>query len=242
MRRRTYEIIEKAEKGDRISAIYDFAMIFFIVLSLIPLAFKNTTPIWYATDKICVIVFIVDYILRWITADYKYDNHAVSSFVKYPFSMMAIIDLVSILPSLTMVNSGFKVLRLLRMLRAMRVLRVFKTVRYSNNFRILNNVMRESKNSLMAVCILAVGYILASALVIFNVEPYSFNNFFEAVYWATVSLTTVGYGDIYPISTVGRVITMISSVFGIAIVALPAGIITAGYVKAIEKEDALNEK
>ena len=242
MRKRIYEIIEKAEKGDRVSAVYDFAMIIFIVLSLIPLAFKNTTPFWFATDKVCVVVFIIDYILRWLTADYKYEKRTVSSFVKYPFSMMAIIDLLSILPSLTLVNSGFKVLRLLRMLRAMRVLRIFKTVRYSNNFRVLNNVMRASKNSLMAVCILAVGYILASALVIFNVEPYSFNNFFEAVYWATVSLTTVGYGDIYPISTVGRIITMISSVFGIAIVALPAGIITAGYVKEIERQDILDQE
>ncbi len=184
MRKRIFEIIEKAENGDRVSAVYDFAMIFFIVLSLIPLAFKSTTALWIATDTLCVIVFIIDYILRWLTADYKYDDRSVSSFVKYPFSMMAIIDLLSILPSLTLVNNGFKVLRLLRMLRAMRVLRIFKTVRYSNNFRVLNNVMRASKNSLMAVCILAVGYILASALVIFNVEPDSFNNFFEAVYWA----------------------------------------------------------
>ena len=72
-----------------------------------------------------------------------------------------------------------------------------------------------------------------SALVIFNVEPQTFDNFFEAIYWATVSLTTVGYGDIYPTSDIGRIITMISSVFGIAIVALPAGIITAGYMDEI---------
>lgn len=237
MRKRIYEIIEKAENGDRVSAIYDFSMIFFIVLSLIPLAFKETNTLWFVTDKVCVVIFIIDYILRWMTADYKFDDRSKESFIKYPFSMMAIIDLVSILPSLTVVNSGFKVLRLLRMLRAMRVLRIFKTVRYSKNFKVLNNVMRTSKNSLIAVCILAAGYILASALVIFNVEPDSFNNFFEAIYWATVSLTTVGYGDIYPISTVGRIITMISSVFGIAIVALPAGIITAGYVKEIEKSE-----
>ena len=78
---------------------------------------------------------------------------------------------------------------------------------------------------------------LVAALVIFNVEPDSFNTFFDAVYWATVSLTTVGYGDIYPVSTMGRIITMLSSVFGIAIVALPAGIITAGYMTEIQKEN-----
>ena len=78
-------------------------------------------------------------------------------------------------------------------------------------------------------------YTLISALVIYNLEPESFENFFEAIYWATVSLTTVGYGDIYPVSTVGRVVAMISSVFGIAIVALPSGVITAGYLAEIEK-------
>ena len=82
----------------------------------------------------------------------------------------------------------------------------------------------------MAVCTLALGYIIVSALIVFNVEGDSFETFFEAIYWATVSLTTVGYGDIYPVTTAGRIITMISSIFGIAIVALPAGIITAGYM------------
>ncbi len=86
---------------------------------------------------------------------------------------------------------------------------------------------------MLAVCTFAVGYILVSALIIFNVEGDSFTNFFDAVYWATVSLTTVGYGDIYPVTTAGRIIAMISSLLGIAIVALPAGIITAGYMDVL---------
>ena len=123
-------------------------------------------------------------------------------------------------------------------MRALRVLRVFKAMRYSRTFAIIGDVLRSSKKSLIAVGTLAVGYILISALVIFNVEPESFKSFFEAVYWATVSLTTVGYGDIYPVSTLGRIITMASSIFGIAIVALPAGIITAGYMTEIRKAEA----
>ncbi len=75
------------------------------------------------------------------------------------------------------------------------------------------------------------------ALLIFNVEPNSFKTFFDAIYWATVSLTTVGYGDIYPVSDFGRLITMVSSMFGIAIIALPAGIITAGYMTEINAKD-----
>lgn len=100
------------------------------------------------------------------------------------------------------------------------------------------DVIREQKEPLMAVGTLAVAYILISALVIFNVEPDSFEDFFDAVYWATVSLTTVGYGDIYPVSDAGRIITMVSSVFGIAVVALPAGIITAGYMDKLNKDAA----
>jgi voltage-gated potassium channel len=116
------------------------------------------------------------------------------------------------------------------------VFRVFKTFRYSKNIKIITTVLHNSKESLIAVGTLAGAYILISALVIFNVEPESFETFFDAIYWATVSLTTVGYGDIYPVTTVGRVVTMLSSILGIAIIALPAGIITAGYMKEIENK------
>ena len=80
---------------------------------------------------------------------------------------------------------------------------------------------------------------MISALVVFNVEPDSFGNFFDAIYWATVSLTTVGYCDIYPLSGAGRVVTMLSSILGIAVVALPAGIITAGYMDKLQKKDTV---
>ena len=235
IRKRIFEIIEKSEGDDTISAVYDYFMILVIIASLVPLAFKADNTVFRIMDKVTVAIFIVDYILRWLTADHKYSKKGVLSFVRYPFSLMAIVDLVSILPSLTIINSGFKVLRVLRMIRAMRVLRVFKAMRYSKSFEIIGNVMRASRDSLIAVCALAGGYILVSALIIFNVEPDSFRSFFDAIYWATVSLTTVGYGDIYPVSTLGRIITMISSIFGIAIVALPAGIITAGYMTEINR-------
>ena len=232
-RKRIFEIIEKSNGEDRWSSIYDWMMIIVIIISLLPLAFKQETFFFLLVDKVTVSVFIVDYFLRWITADYKFGKGNAISFIRYPFSTMAIIDLISLLPSLTIVNKGFKVLRVLRMIRAMRVVRVFKAVRYSKSFEIIGNVLRRSKESLIAVGMLASGYILISALIIFNVEPDSFITFFDAIYWATVSLTTVGYGDIYPISTMGRIITMISSIFGIAIVALPAGIITAGYMEEL---------
>lgn len=237
-RKRVFEIIEKADSNDKWSAVYDYFMIAMIVLSLVPLAFKEENTLFKVLDKVTVGVFILDYILRWMTADYKFEKKTVWSFIKYPVYPMALVDLLSILPSLTIISSGFKVLRVLRMIRALRVIRVFKAMRYSKSLMIIGNVLRSSRDSLVAVGALAVGYILISALVIFNVEPESFDSFFEAIYWATVSLTTVGYGDIYPVSTMGRIITMVSSIFGIAVVALPAGIVTAGYMTELDKVHA----
>ncbi|MCD7843371.1 MAG: potassium channel family protein, partial [Clostridiales bacterium] len=88
-----------------------------------------------------------------------------------------------------------------------------------------------------AVGTLAVGYVLISALIVFNVEPDTFDTFFDAIYWATVSLTTVGYGDIYPVTVIGKIVAMMSSFIGIAIIALPSGIITAGYMSELSKQD-----
>ena len=235
MRRRVYEIIEVSQDGDRISSIYDIVMLVAIIVSIIPLAFKQPHLIFTYIDIITVILFIADYFFRWLTADYKL-NKGPKSYVIYPFYPMAIIDLLSILPGVSILSSGFKLLRLFRIFRTFRVFRIFKAFRYSKSIMIIIKVIRNSKDALLAVCTLAIGYILVSALVIFNVEADSFDSFFDAIYWATVSLTTVGYGDIYPVTTTGRVITMISSMFGIAIVALPAGIITAGYMEVLNEE------
>lgn len=241
MRKRIYEIIEAAQDDDRASAIYDSIILLCVIASLIPLAFKESTTLFDIIDKITVTVFIIDYILRWSTADYKFDDHSLKSFIKYPFTFMALVDLVSILPSITLMSDAFKIFRIFRMLkvmrvfRTMRVFRVFKAARYSKSIEIIGNVIRNSTDALMAVGTLAFLYVIISALIVFNIEPDTFNNFFEAIYWATVSLTTVGYGDIYPITNTGKFVAMVSSIFGIAIVALPSGIITAGYMEELAK-------
>ncbi len=235
MRKRIYEIIEISDNRTTLGNIYDIFMIVAIIASLFPLAFKSTCTAFEIIDYITVVIFIIDYILRLITADYKLPNKKGLAFLLYPFTPMAIIDLLSILPSLRLFNNGFKLLRLFRFARALRVLRALKFVRYSKNVLLIIEVFKRQKKVLLTVVSFAVAYILISALVVFNVEPTSFNTFFDAIYWATVSLTTVGYGDIYPVSTIGRIITMLSSIFGVAIIALPSGVITAGYL------DALNE-
>ena len=240
-RKKIFDMINQTDENNRLSEIYGFGMLIVILVSLIPLAFKEETLPLKIIEYVCVSIFVLDYILRLITADYKYEKKSVVSFIRYPFSPMAIFDIISILPSLTALNKGFKVLRVLRMGRLMRVFRIFRAFRHSKNIRIIQNVFLRSKKSLIAVGSLAVGYILISALIAFNVEPDTFANFFEAVYWATISLTTVGYGDIYMVSAAGKVITMLSAFVGIAVVALPAGIITAGYMSEIGKTTDEND-
>lgn len=235
IRKRLFEVIEISSGDDLASSIYDYSMMVVIIASLVPLAFKQPVAAFTIVEKVTVVVFIVDYLMRLFTADLKLKKGWVSFFI-YPFTLMALIDLMCILPSFTALSSGFKVLKVLRLLRAFRVFRAAKMLRYSKSFLIISDVIKEQRSPLIAVCVLAFSYIIISALVVFNVEPNTFGDFFDAIYWATVSLTTVGYGDIYPVSTAGRIITMLSSLFGIAVIALPAGIITAGFM------DKLNEK
>ena len=239
MRKKIYNIIEVAAYSDREnrrqSAIYDSFMIIMIVLSLVPLAFKVETPLLRFVDGFTVFIFIIDYILRFITADYKMGRQDLSSFIRYPFTPMAIIDLLSIVPSIILAYQGWKVLRVVRLLRALRVLRMFKTIRYSKHLTIIFNVFRKQRVPLMTVLMVTVAYIVVTAMLAFQTEPGTFGSFYEAIYWAVVSMTTIGYGDIYLTTPLGHFITILSGIMGIVVVALPSGIITAGYMEEMEE-------
>ena len=235
LRKKIYQVVEVAENNDKLSSIYDVFMMITIVISLVPLMTKSQNTFLSVIAIVTVFIFIVDYLMRLLTADYKLNKRS-ASLLLYPFTPMAILDLLTILASVSVLNSGFKVLKLFRLLRTFRVLRVFKAFRYSKNVAIILDVFKKQKEALTVVGVLAVGYIFVTALIIFNVEPDTFPTFFDAIYWATISLTTVGYGDIYAVSNVGKVLTMVSSLLGIAIVALPAGIVTAGYMEAVGKQ------
>lgn len=241
LRQRIYEIIEVSEDNDKLSSIYDIIMMISIIISIIPLCTHENYYVFGIIDKVTVIIFIGDYILRILTADKKLRRGALSFFL-YPFTPMALVDLLSILPSLTVLAKGYRLLKIFRLLRTFKVFRVFKAFRYSKNINMLINVFRKQKDSLMVVGGFAIGYILISALVIFNAEPETFETMYDAIYWATISLTTVGYGDVYATTTIGKFITMISAVLGIAIVALPAGIIIAGYQDELEEIKTQKEK
>lgn len=236
MLKNLYEIIEPSDnESSKLSSVYDIIMLICIIASMIPLAVKSDNMILNIIDKGTVGVFIIDYILRLITAKQKLDK-GVKSYFLYPIQPMAIIDLLSILPSLIPLNTGFKVLRLFRIVRTFKVFRSFKIFRYSKNVSRLIKVLKKQSKSLIAVLSMAIFYVLFTALVMFNIEPNTFESFFDAVYWAAISLTSVGYGDITPVSDVGRLFTMLSAFVGVAIIALPSGIITAGYLDVLSKE------
>ena len=234
MRKKLFTVIDPDLEGNKLNYAYDFLMMATIVTSLVPLAFKETNSIFHWINIITVSIFIFDYLFRLSMADFLLKKSAASFFI-YPFTPMAVIDLLSILPSVSILGSGFRILKVFRLMRTLRVLHVFKFLRYSKSFDIISGVFKKQRKVLSAVATLACGYVMISALVVFNVEPESFDTFFDAVYWATISLTTVGYGDIYPVTTVGRIVTMFSSDFGIAIIALPSGVITAGYLSEVNK-------
>lgn len=237
-REKIYEIVETGNNSVA-SKIYDWAMLVFIVISLVPLAFREQNSCFEWFDKVSVSIFIIDYLLRWLTADYRLPNRPkLAAFLTYPFTAFAIIDLLSILPSVIVVN---KALKLFRITRLFKILRVFKFIRYSKNVQILFRVLRKERHILFTVFWIALFYIVITALIMFNVEESAlFEDFFDALYWATTTLTTVGYGDIYPATDLGRIISMISAILGVAVIALPSGVITASYLE--ELREAKKEK
>lgn len=229
-RKKIYEILEPGVKEDSLSRIYDIFMIAVIILCTIPLVARESKAVFDVFDAIAVTVFSIDYILRLITADYYFKDHRLRSFLRYPVSPLAIIDLLSILPFFTPLHSSFRALRLLRLLIALRVIGL---LRYFRSVQILKRVFQRQKDVLLAVFGLALAYILIIAIIMFQIEPDTFGNFLNAFYWATVSLTTIGFGDITAVSAAGRLFTILSAFVGIAVIALPTGVVTAGYLEEL---------
>lgn len=247
-RKAIYTIIERDDSGSNISKIYDYFMMSMVVISIIPLLFKEQTRLFIIFDQVSVVAFIIDYLLRWFTTDLKHPSRKpILAFIAYPFSLMAIIDMLSILPSIGVLNRGMKVFRIVRLLK---LARVFRFIRYSKRIEILIKVIKKERHVLLTVLGIAAFYIFATALIMFNVELNKatesgivvFDTFFDALYWATTTLTTVGYGDVYPVSDFGRAVSMFSSLFGVAIIALPSGVITASYLEELRKNKKDNHE
>lgn len=226
MRQEIYNIISKAEKGDKLSKAYNIFISLIAVLSIFPLGFRVVPNYMFIIENITVYILLFDYVLRWITCDYTLGKKP-SSFVKYPFTPIAAIELISILPSIGLLPAAFKILR---------PLRVVKILHYSKSLIIISNVFRKQRKILLSVLYVALAYIFISALLMFAIEPQSFKNYFESLYWATTAITTVGYGDVCPTTEAGRLISMVSSLVGIAIIALPSGIVTGGFIDEMQRK------
>lgn len=248
MRKRIFSVIEQSKNGDAISLAYDVIMLIAITVSIVPLMFVEDTSTFRIIEQVTVSLFILDYLLRWITADYRLEKGG-WSFILYPFTGWAILDLLSILPGFTILSKGFKIIRITRLLR---IIRLFKFIRYSDKIQVLGHVLRKEKGVLLTVLGISVFYIFLTALIMFNAEPHinpitgnvTFEDFFDALYWATVTLTTVGYGDMIPVTDIGRFVSMLSSLFGVAVIALPSGVITASYLEELRslKDESATEE
>ena len=233
-RKKIYEVLEPGSNEGSLSRLYDIFMIVVIILCTSPLVVRETNAMFDVFDAIAVTVFSIDYVLRLITADYYFKDHRLRSFLRYPVSPLAIIDLLSILPFITPLHNSFRALRLLRLIIALRVVAL---LRYSESVNILKRVFLRQKEALLAVFGFTLSYILITAIIMFQIEPDTFGYFLNALYWATVSLTTVGYGDITAVSAAGRIFTILSNFVGIAVIALPAGVVTAGYLEEMRIPD-----
>ena len=233
LKKRIYEIIETGHEGDIASIVYDIMIVISIIGGFTPLMIKQVNAYTKTLDLLIIFVFFVDYVLRVYTSDYKMGIKSYKAYIYYATTPMAIIDLLSIVPILSFVIPGNTVI--IDAFRLFKVMRILKVTRYSSTMVAVSNVIRRVKNELGAVLLFTLLYIYTSALVIFQVEPDSFDSFFDAIYWATISITTIGYGDISPTTSLGRFVTMLSALVGVAIIALPTGIITAAYMDEIKR-------
>lgn len=236
-KRRIYEVIEVSSIGDASSRAYDVLMTTTVIVGLVPLTLKTDNYYTYIIEIMTALILFVDYCARVYTADYKMGFKNIRAYIAYIFTPLAIFDLLSILPVIYLLFP----IPSLRLLKLIRIFRVLKLIRYSKTMIVIANVVRKVKTQLVAVLILITIYIFVSAMLIFQLEPNLFESFFDALYWATISITTIGYGDIYPTTDIGRFITMISALMGVAVIALPSGMITAAYMNEISKKKSKYE-
>lgn len=233
------DLVEPRKEGT-LSRIYDYVMILAIIMGTVPLLYREQIRLFWYFDVISGAIYLVDYILRWITCDFHSDKPKWKAFLLYPFTPMAILDLLSILPTFNLLSRAYKLTKAVRLLKILRFTRI---VYYIGPLEIFVSVIKKQWKLLMAVMLVAFFVILVTAIVIFQSEheidpvtgEYIFKNFYDAFYWAAVTLTTVGYGDFYPVSNLGKTLSIISSLFGIATIALPSSIITAGYMQELNR-------
>ena len=245
LKRKIFEIIQPDCGNSSMSRAFDLLITGLILVSVVAVfagTFElpaGTSRTFEMIEKIASVIFTIEYALRIFTADLlRPELSPWKSRVKYVVSPMAAIDLVAILPFwLPMILPGS--LLGMRALRLVRLLRIFKLNRYFDAMRAIGAVIVEKKRELVGSLFFVVLLMLVTSLLMYSVEhdaqPEAFRNAFSGLWWAVATVTTVGYGDIYPITPLGRLLGALIAFSGIAAVAVPTGIITAGLSNVMER-------
>ena len=215
-------------------------MLVAIAMGTVPLLFRDYRPLFLYFDIFSGVIYMLDYLLRWTTCDLRSEKPKWKAFLLYPFKPLAILDLLSILPTFEVVSSSYKLAKSARLLK---IFRFTKIVHYIGPLEIFVKVIKKQWKLLLAVALVALFDIFITAILMFQSEQeidpvtgeYIFKSFYDAFYWATITLTTVGYGDFYPVSELGKTLSIISSLVGIGIIAMPSSIITAGYMQELNR-------
>ena len=196
---------------------------------------------FYYFDLISVSIFTIEYVLRvWSSNHEAKYKHSFKGRLKYMLSPGAIIDLLAILPFYLQAIIGFD-LRVLRMLRLLRFFRLFRLTAYMKSAHMIANIFRTRINELLLSLVLVIFLIIISSCIIYFAEHNDpengllFSSIPATIWWSVVTLTTTGYGDMYPVTTIGKTMAGIIMLTGVAFFALPAGIITAGFLEEFRK-------
>lgn len=241
IKKRVFEIIQIGSQTDVPSVIFDVFIVFVIVLNIV-ITFCQTfvqlaryASLLQAVELITIVIFTVEYVLRLWTAQYLYPDmgHGRAK-LQFAFSFYGIVDLLTILPYfLPLVFPSGAVA--FRMFRVVRILRLFRINAKYDAFHVITTVLKEKRNPLIYSIFLVLVLMMGSSLCMYGLEheaqPEHFSNAFSGIWWSVSTLLTVGYGDIYPITVGGQIMAIVIAFLGVGMVAIPTGIISAGFVE-----------
>ena len=240
-----YLLLEPRASGSALAKSADLFLVFLILLNVAAVfaeSFESfaaaNRQLLDAFEALSVAVFSLEYVLRVVTADFKFSDRsylrAVAAFVTSP---LAFVDMAAILPFYIPLLIPVD-LRFLRVLRLIRLFRLFKVSRYTNALRIIGSVLRQKASDLAVTIFVTFLLLLVASSLMYHLEsdvqPDAFPNMLSSLWWAVATLTTVGYGDVYPVTAAGRVLAGVIAVLGVGLVALPTGIISSGFLEALQ--------
>ncbi len=231
-------IINKNATFVRFIYILIILNVFFLILESYKELHQDWALFFKVFEIISVIIFTIEYLLRVWVANLKAEkNQSWKYRLKFIFSAYGLIDLLAILPFYLPFIFPFD-LRITRILRLFRMLRVFKLGRYSKSLKLIQSVLKDTKSELsMTVFVAFILLVFSSTLMYYvehDVQPEKFASIGHSFWWAVATLTTVGYGDVYPITGLGKVLSAVIALIGIGFVALPTGIISSAFIDKVQ--------